>query len=337
MTKLFSRWLPCATLAAWSVILLHFADKPSGAFWDWVARTTHLFSGRIDSFLVGSNTLNSSLGHLSRLHEGAVNSTALMPSYCRAYVLIAGILLGIMALAFALFPADAECCTTAACSHPLSRARGGRWLTFLILLVPISAASFFSQDSFGKSTMMNRGVVTDASSLPQLGKVSSAPLDLPLPTQSGAPASATPAPAGAAQQPSGAQPATAQNDYLERTPEGYIVAEVLDLLYAAQDNVLRKDFEGKTVQLIGQFMPDTTNNPNGNRFKAVRMFMTCCAADARPVAALVQGNQAPNIPEMSWVKIIGTATFPVEKGRRTAILQATKVEKTEPPEETMLY
>jgi len=32
-------------------------------------------------------------------------------------------------------------------------------------------------------------------------------------------------------------------DYLQRTPDGTIIAEVLDLLYAAQDNALRKDFE----------------------------------------------------------------------------------------------
>jgi uncharacterized membrane protein YcgQ (UPF0703/DUF1980 family) len=135
-----------------------------------------------------------------------------------------------------------------------------------------------------------------------------------------------------------AQPAeSATNDYLQRTPEGYIAAEVLDLLYAAQDNALRKDFEGKTVQLIAQLLPDTTNNPNGNRFKAVRMFMTCCAADARPVATIVEAKQLPDVPEMTWIKIIGTSTFPVENGRRTAVLKADMVEKTSPPDETMLY
>jgi hypothetical protein len=42
---------------------------------------------------------------------------------------------------------------------------------------------------------------------------------------------------------------------------------VLDLLYAAQDNQLRADFEGKKVQLIGQLMPDKTSNASGRRFK----------------------------------------------------------------------
>lgn len=65
--------------------------------------------------------------------------------------------------------------------------------------------------------------------------------------------------------------------------------------------------------------------------------MTCCAADARPVAVLAEGSAKPELPEMSWVKITGTATFPVENGKRIAILKADKVEKCNPPEETMLY
>ena len=84
-------------------------------------------------------------------------------------------------------------------------------------------------------------------------------------------------------------------------------------------------------------MPDATNNASGKRFKAVRMFMTCCAADARPVAVLAESDTKTDLPEMSWIKITGTATFPVENGRRIAVLKADKVEKCNPPEETMLY
>ena len=91
------------------------------------------------------------------------------------------------------------------------------------------------------------------------------------------------------------------------------------------------------VELIGQFMPDTSNNAGGNRFKAVRMFMVCCAADSRPVATLVEADKLPDFPEMTWVKITGTPTFPIEKGRRISVLKAAKVEKTKPPEEAMIY
>ena len=283
MTKLFSRWLPCATLTAWSSVLLYF-----------------YFSGRINAFLI--------------------------PAF-RTYALLAGLVLGGMALVFAFVSVDAQCCTTDECGHPLSRLASGKILTFLILLLPISVSAFFSPDAFGRTAMENRGVVTDASVLPAPARDATIkPPDLTLPTKDGSPAPA--APAASTETPA---------DYLQHTPDGAIVAEVLDLLYAAQDSALRKDFEGKPVQLIGQLMPDKTSNTTGKRFKAVRMFMTCCAADARPVATLVECDKLPDLPEMTWVKITGTSTFPTENGRRTAVLAAKSVEKTDPPEETMLY
>ena len=59
--------------------------------------------------------------------------------------------------------------------------------------------------------------------------------------------------------------------------------------------------------------------------------------DARPVATLVEADTLPPFPEMTWVKITGVPTFPIEKGRRISVLKAEKVEKTEPPAESMIY
>ena len=255
MNKLFSRWLPCATLAAWSSVLLYF-----------------YFSGRITAFLI--------------------------PAF-RTYVLVAGVVLAAMAVVFVFQSADAQCCSDTECGHPLSRRSVGKILTFLVLLLPISVAALFSPDAFGRATIENRGIITAA--------------------------------------PTAKAPEPSPGDYLQRTPEGHIVAEVLDLLYAAQDRNLRGEFEGKTVELVGQLMPDKSADGGGKRFKAVRMFMTCCAADARPVATLVEAEKLPDIPEMTWIKITGTATFPVENGRSTAVLKATKVEKSAPPDESMLF
>ena len=286
MNKLFSRWLPCATLAAWSSVLLYF-----------------YFSGRITAFLI--------------------------PTF-RTYVLVAGIVLGAMAVVFLFQPADTQCCSAEECGHPLSRLAAGKVLTFLILLLPITVAAFFSPDAFGRGAIENRGIITDASALgaaPTRDAISK-PVESPLPTNDTA--NTPPAPAAAPKEPS-------PGDYLQRTPEGHIIAEVLDLLYAAQDTTLRGDFEGKTVELIGQLMPDKSADAGGKRFKAVRMFMTCCAADARPVATLVEADKLPAFPEMTWIKVTGTATFPTENGRRVAVLKATKVEKSGPPDETMLY
>ena len=66
---------------------------------------------------------------------------------------------------------------------------------------------------------------------------------------------------------------------------GQIKAQTVDLIYAAEEPSMRADFEGKEVEVIGQFMPARENNaPKADRFNLVRMFIICCAADARPVA-----------------------------------------------------
>ncbi len=287
MNKLFSRWLPCATLATWSAVLLYF-----------------FLSGRVSSFLA--------------------------PTF-RPYVLVAGIVLGLMAAVFLLTPADASCCAAADCGPSLARLPIGKLLTFVTLLLPVTLSAVVSPDSFGKATIENRGIDTDGSTLQPRKTTSFVPPEMPLPTKDGTP----PAPDSAA---SVADEKNSPVDYLQRTPDGHIVAEVLDLLYAAQDSALRKDFEGKPVELIGQLMPDRSSKTGGGaRFKAVRMFMTCCAADARPVATLVEVDDLPDLPEMTWVKVTGTSTFPLENGKRTAVLKAERVEKVSPPNEAMLY
>ncbi len=298
MNKLFSRWLPCVTLATWSAILIGF-----------------YLTGRVRDLLA--------------------------PEF-RPGVLVAGVVMAVMALVFLFFRADTSCCSSASCGHSLSRLASGKVLTFLILILPITTAAMFSPESFSSNLVKNRGIIEDASALGGRGRSGPpAPAELPLPTNQPAPP-AQDATATAATPPATATAATPDQtppvpDYLQRNADGTIIVEVLDLLYAAQDNALRKDFEGKAVELIGQIMPDTANNAGGHRFKAVRMFMTCCAADARPVATLVEAEMKPEMPEMAWVKITGTATFPIENGRRIAVLKSNKVEATKPPDESMLY
>lgn len=309
MTSLFNRWIPSVTLATWSGVLL-----------------ATYFTGRVTAFL--------------------------HPSF-RPGVLIAGCALAALALMIASRPTPPECCADATCTHPLSRSKAGRWMTFLILVLPVSVAAWLSPESFSKQLLENRGISTDAVGLAERRAPSPAapvppppaPATLSTPaeptvtasisgTQTSSPAPA--APSGLPTTQTGPNP-QGLPDYLQRTQEGYIVAEILDLLYSVQDSQLRKDFEGKTIQLIAQTMPDKTSGAAGGRFKAVRMFMTCCAADARPVATLIQSSTAADLPEMSWVKIIGKATFPTENGKRISLVEATSVLPTKPPEESMLF
>jgi uncharacterized repeat protein (TIGR03943 family) len=319
MNSLLNRWLPAVTLLTWAGILIH-------------AHAT----GRV---------------------------LALLAPAFRGGVLWAGIGLALVGIVFLCTPQSVACCAGERCGHAFAKAPAGRLLTFLVLLLPISLSAVVSPDQFSKTLVENRGIVTDAT---QLGRkpVLVAPSEMPLPQeqpaglppaqaggtppQSGEPQNGVPSVSGstvppvAVAPPGGGSDPAGPTDYLQKTADGLIVAEVLDLLYAAQDNAMRKDFEGKRVELVGQLMPDKSKADGapvagGKRFKAVRMFMTCCAADARPVATLVEAAALPDLPEMSWIKVVGTSTFPMENGRRISVLKADKVSKTEPPAESMIY
>jgi uncharacterized repeat protein (TIGR03943 family) len=298
MTALFNRWLPGVTLLAWSTVLLAF-----------------YITGKIASVLY--------------------------PTF-RLYVLMAGVVMLVMGCCFLFLPAVANCCNDETCGHPLGRRKSGRILTFLVLILPVVTAALFSPGNYGLATVLNKGVVTDATGLvrrnngpariapPQTAAASTnSSIEPPLPTKDGS----QPAPTAAAAPTDN----SADNNYLPKSKDGNIEVQVIDLLYAAQDSSMKADFEGKTVETIGQLMPDDLHNGAGNRFKLMRMFMYCCAADAKPIAALVESPAKPAAPDMSWVKVVGTVDFPIEGGRTIPVLKATSVTQVDPPAETMLY
>jgi uncharacterized repeat protein (TIGR03943 family) len=263
----------------------------------------------------------------------------LQPSF-RINVLLAGVAMLVMACCFLFLPAVAQCCDEERCGHPLGRRSFGRLVTFLVLIMPIGAAAMFSPRDYSAAAIIAKGGgITDVTGLVRRngstrvpGPVATAPTndvtEPPLPQADGS--TPTPAPAAAAS-------TDVADQYLPKSKDGNIQVQVIDLLYAAQDSSMRADFTGKTVETIGQLMPADANNANGNRFKLMRMFMWCCAADAKPIAALVEAPALPNAPEMAWVKVVGKVEFPIEGGRTIPVLKATSVKQVDPPEETMLY
>jgi uncharacterized repeat protein (TIGR03943 family) len=298
MTALFNRWLPGVTLLAWSAVLLSF-----------------YVTGRIASFLI--------------------------PAF-RTNVLLAGLGFLVMACCFLFLPAVANCCDDERCGHPLGRRKWGRIVTFMVLLLPLVTAAICSPKNYGATAILNKVIITDASNLVQrsgaqrlpppqpAAATANDPTEPPLPTKSGQPAPQA-APSAAA------STTTDADNYLPKSKDGNIEVQVIDLLYAAQDSSMRADFDGKTVETIGQLMPADANNAGGNRFKLMRMFMYCCAADAKPIAALVESPTPPAAQEMAWVKVVGKVEFPIEGGRTIPVLKAISVKQVDPPEETMLY
>jgi len=226
------------------------------------------------------------------------------------WVLVSGLVLIALAVGSFVF-CEGEGCGTC-CEQP-------GWKTFLVavaLTVPLLLATVISPSEFGATAVMNRGIIDNLDEIPAYAP----PLEPPLPQADGSIGEGTMM-----------DPAL----YLAKNPAGQIKAETIDLLYAAAEPTMREDFENKEVEVIGQFVPARTGNPSGDRFNLVRMFVMCCAADARPVGIAVQSRQT--FPEMSWLKITGKVTFPIEAGRRSAVIIADSIEETDPPEESFIY
>ena len=159
-----------------------------------------------------------------------------------------------------------------------------------ILVLPIVLAATISPDQFGAVTVNNRGYIETINDLPGYQ-----PYVEPALPQS-----------------DDSQLATGSEEdgsYMARNAAGQIKAQTIDLLYAAEEPTMRADFEGKEVEVIGQFMPAREDNTQKDRFNLVRMFIICCAADARPVAITVQTDEPHGVPEMSWIKVTGHGIF----------------------------
>ena len=243
----------------------------------------------------------------------------LHPSF-HLWTAISGVVLILLAAALLFLPEqsheDCESCG----DHEHDHQTPGRSVTIAaVLVLPLVGAAMISPDQFGAATVNNRGYIERINDLPSYEPY----VEPALPESEDS------------------QPTTgSENDpasYVSRNATGQIKAQTIDLLYAAEEPTMRADFEGQEVEVIGQFMPARESNPQNDRFNLVRMFVICCAADARPVAITVQTNEPHSVAEMSWIKVTGTASFPVESGRRVPVLLAKSVSPCQPPEETFIY
>lgn len=246
-----------------------------------------------------------------------------------AYVLVAGI--GLLLLSPLWWWASRETdagCHECGCHHgeedePRSRLSAGAAFAFAVLLLPVSAAAFISPSQFGEAMVMNRGIVTDISQLPSAEMPEGSWEDAPQWDESidGADAS----------WPEGQEEGV---EYFTRAPDGSIQVETLDLLFAAQEPGLREEFENQKVSIIGQYVPPRGGSAGG--FDLVRMFMVCCAADARPLGIKVTGEPVA-VPRMGWVRITGIARFEDKGGVLEPSLELEKIEEVEAPRESLLY
>jgi len=225
--------------------------------------------------------------------------------------MVAGIAMVVIACLVLVLPFDPD----AGCGPAGDRThRATRVIMSFILVVPLLVAVRSSPSEFGATTVLNRGFITSVSQLPYA---------VTLPDES-LPGEAWGDSGGSLM------------DYLTRNEDGQIVTEAIDLLYASEEPTLRPDFEGQGVELIGQFLPAGADT-SPDRFRLVRLFILCCAADAQPMAVLIEPEVAAEFPKMQWLRVTGTATFPEENGSIIPVVKNATATPIETPEATFVY
>lgn len=271
----------------------------------------------------------------------------------RLWTLFGGIVFCIAGTVYAAAKTVAQCCSEEECIHPNANSLARSAIAFAVLFLPLAAGVALSKDSYDQHAVLNRGFV-DVSSLPGRTAPAAAkmPNDQPIPPQAlgadddekasqplpqdtpAAQPNQDLAATGADQaNPAVPSPDEGSAQYLPKAADGNVALEVTDLLYAESEDSLRKMFSDKTIEVLGQYLPGT----EPGQFKLVRMFIVCCAADARPIAVAVKASVPTNIAEMGWVKVTGKATYAKSGDRVHVLLNADTIEPADPPAEAMLY
>jgi len=267
---------------------------------------------------------------------------------------IAGVIFCVIGVVYAAAKPGGRCCVDGECVHENAGNPSRSVMAMLVLFAPLVAGVALSKDSYDQRAVLNRGFVQDITKLPVRSNatgVGSQPNQIIPPEALGAdndqtaseplPQDSSTAPnsvGGSGAKSGAANPAVPGGDegsaqYLPKAPDGNVALEVSDLLYAEQEESLRKIVGDKTIEVIGQYLPGA----NTSRFKLVRMFIVCCAADARPIALPVEASGQLNFSEMGWIRVTGKAAFTQNGDRTNVVMKADKVEPIDPPAEAMLY
>src|SRR6202162_2890672 len=267
----------------------------------------------------------------------------------RPWTLAGGIIFCLVGFIYAAAKTTAQCCVDGECVHQNANSLTRSVIAFGVLFIPLAAGVALSKDSYDQHAVLNRGFVQDMTKLPGRSVASasktkadpvippqalgsdadeSASEPLPQDAPSGRPSQDVIPNAGADQaNPAVPSPDEGSAQYLPKGADGNAALEVTDLLYAESEDSLRKMFSDKTIEVIGQYLPGS----DAKQFKLVRMFIVCCAADARPLAVPVEVSAPTSAAEMGWVKVVGKATYSNKGDRMHVLLKADLVEPTDPP------
>lgn len=123
-----------------------------------------------------------------------------------------------------------------------------------------------------------------------------------------------------------------------RTMEGNIAtreSNAKELMEAAKSELTRKFWQSEEspvlARLFGQFVPEGSDE----RYRLMRIKITCCAADATPIAAHIIGKPDPTWRYGDWLEVTGAVDFvhvPEEggEGKYVPVVYAARASRTDP-------
>lgn len=119
-----------------------------------------------------------------------------------------------------------------------------------------------------------------------------------------------------------------------KSADGFYEFSLMELYFSAGDREMQSLLDGLKVETEGRWMDEKIRNPNGSRKRLYRLFITCCAADSRPIPIVLEfGKTPPEFPENGWVRVSGTMRFQLEEGVLQPVLVVERVLAAEPPYE----
>ncbi|MEC5128164.1 hypothetical protein VSU19_15465 [Verrucomicrobiales bacterium BCK34] len=123
-----------------------------------------------------------------------------------------------------------------------------------------------------------------------------------------------------------------------QSDKGDFLLDVPQIFYTAGDKELMQVMEGIPIETTAQLMEETMSNANGQRLKAFRLFIECCAADARPLSIPVDfGKAPPEYTEMGWYKLFGKLHYAEEDGEIIPLINIDRIEEALEPTDGLLY
>ena len=246
-------------------------------------------------------------------------------------------------------------------SHDHEETPSGMAFSLLVLLVPLLAATAYSKDAFSSEYVAKWGKIERQMQQQRIAQARASQPDSPdatpvtnpytsdgIEAAEGDAGSSTPYPGQADTPPAPKDDKAAEawgaftmEDLKKMVPQnakGEFLIDVPQIFYTAGDKELMDVMEGIPVETTAQLMEETLHNPNNTRLKAFRLFIECCAADARPLSVPVDfGKAPPEYTEMGWYKLYGKLHYATENEEIIPMIRIERIEATSEPTDGLLF